>query len=731
MKKNFLSFLALLLIGFTTSVVCSACSIFGSNQGDIITVTFYANDDVYKKIYVSAGDMIALPEYESLTHTLNGWKLRGEGELMTGTFFVNESTYFIADLNDTGYRVLTYEVDGEVHQTERVKIGEEFPLIKIDNTTSYVFNGWKVSGKGDLLLASSLYKIDANTTLVADLTDTGKRLITYQVNGVLYKTEEVEKGKSFALVDYEFTVEPYTNRVSYAFNGWQVDGKGSLLKESYTVSKNTTFVAKIVDTGYREVIYKVADEVYDTQKVKKGASFVLKNYESENPGYVFRGWQVGGQGSVLNGNHTTSKNITLLAKLEDTGKRVVTYEINGQVYCTDIVNKGEKFNLAKYNYDLPPYNSTISHVFNGWKIKGQSKILPDPYSVINDITLVADFTDTGKRALNYHINGQLVTQELNKGAQITLLTVENNNYGYNEAKQTFVGWKINGQGELIKPATSLTINENLILVAVIEDHYWVPKTWTGALTDFKGKYVWMYGNICYYSCGEQQYQLVNNQWVVKKWEGDLTQFDGDNVWYNGANYYCSQTVNDEYSHFKLEEGKWRKINLTIDFAARNAWSFNGKYFYNLSEFTESSKYEFFVDAGFTSTDPAMLEDFDGGLVWSDGENCYYSENRKTFKLEGYHWKEISSYNNIYDTQYCYGSLVWTDGINTYFQQINSLEIKVWKNGKWVIFDEWYGVVPYNISNFIWTDGTNYYYSDETEHYVLNKSAIQQKIQNIE
>jgi hypothetical protein len=112
-------------------------------------------------------------------------------------------------------------------------------------------------------------------------------------------------------------------------------------------------------------------------------------------------------------------------------------------------------------------------------------------------------------------------------------------------------------------------------------------------------------------------------------------------------------------------------------------------------------------------------DYDPGyvLIWMDGSNVYFNNNRVLVKgtttWETKSWTGYSS-PNPYDP--------WTDGTNIYMScgsasksYVLNKETSTWITKTWYGFTGVYG-------RNIWTDGENIYHSSSTTHYVLDKET---------
>ena len=110
-----------------------------------------------------------------------------------------------------------------------------------------------------------------------------------------------------------------------------------------------------------------------------------------------------------------------------------------------------------------------------------------------------------------------------------------------------------------------------------------------------------------------------------------------------------------------------------------------------------------------------LDNFEGQFVWTDGENIYYSKdtsnqyvlNRATSTWEPKTWNGNTPK----------GSFVWTDGENIYHNQyVLNKSTSTWEAKTWNGLQRPEGI-------YVWTDGENIYYSkDNSNQYVLDKAT---------
>jgi hypothetical protein len=220
-------------------------------------LTYTVDGETYKTYEVEY-DSTIIPEDEPTKegYTFSGWSeipetMPAHDVTITGSFSVNSYT-------------LTYEVDGEVYKTSTVAYGTAItPEAAPAEKEGYTFSGWS----------------DIPETMPAhDVTVTGtftinKYKLTYKVDGVEYKTYEVEYGAAIT-PEAEPTKEGYTS-------GW------SEIPETMP-AHDVTVTGTFAINKYK-LTYIVDGEEYKSYKLEYGAS-ITPEAEPTKEGYTFSGW---------------------------------------------------------------------------------------------------------------------------------------------------------------------------------------------------------------------------------------------------------------------------------------------------------------------------------------------------------------------------------------------------------------------------------------------------------
>ena len=113
-----------------------------------------------------------------------------------------------------------------------------------------------------------------------------------------------------------------------------------------------------------------------------------------------------------------------------------------------------------------------------------------------------------------------------------------------------------------------------------------------------------------------------------------------------------------------------------------------------------------------------LTSFNGGSIWTDGDNIYYSKDSNHYILDKSTstwstktWSGLTSFN---------GGYVWTDGDNIYYSKNTDHYVLNKSTSTWSS-KTWSGLTSF-IGQNVWTDGDNIYCSYESDQYVLDKST---------
>ena len=281
-------------------------------------LTYKVDGEVYKTYDVGYGATIT-PEAEPTKegYTFSGWseipeKMPAKDVTITGTFTINK------------YK-LTYQVDGVEYKSIDVEYGSTITPETEPTKEGYTFSGWS--------------NIPA-TMPAKDVTVTGtftvnKYKLTYQVDGEVYKTIDVEYGASI-------TPETEPTKEGYTFSGWS-NIPATMPAKDVTVS-GTFSINKY------KLTYEVDGKVYKTYDVEYGAT-ITPEEEPTKEGYTFSGW------SEIPAK-MPAKDVTITGSFS-VNKYKLTYMVDGEVYKTYDVEYGTTITPE-------PTPTKEGYTFSGW-----------------------------------------------------------------------------------------------------------------------------------------------------------------------------------------------------------------------------------------------------------------------------------------------------------------------------------------------------------------------------
>ena len=343
------------------------------------TITYIVDGEVYKTYKIEEGEAItpeAAPTKEG--HTFSGWSdipttMPGKDVTITGTFSINK------------YKLI-YRVDGTDYKTYEIGYGSTITPEGAPTKEGYTFSGWSEIPE---------------TMPAKDVTVTGtfainKYKLIYKVDGVDYKTYEVEYGASI-------TPEAVPTKEGYTFSGWSEIPKTM-------PAKDVTVTGTFIVNKYK-LIYKVDGSDYKTYEIEYGSTITPEGAPTKE-GYTFSGWSEIPE-------TMPAKDVTVTGTFS-INKYKLIYKVDGVDYKTYEVEYG-----ASITPEAVPTKE--GYTFSGWS--EIPKTMP-----AKDVTVTGTF-NVNKYKLIYKVDGaDYKTYEVEYGATITPEAAPTNE-GY-----TFSGW---------------------------------------------------------------------------------------------------------------------------------------------------------------------------------------------------------------------------------------------------------------------------------------------------
>ena len=265
--------------------------------------------------HVNYGGEITLPTLTKEGYEFKGFKVNGEGELVTGKLSdIKEELNLVAVFEELTF-ALTYDLDGGTTLQELPATAKYNQTIKLLPHTKegYQFNGFSVNGSSALFLEVT---VKGDTTIKAMYSPL-KFTVTYLTSGVSVDLPTT--------ISYGEVVNlPELTKSGYEFKGWTLDGEAVT---SITGTKDLEVVAV-----FERVVCLVSYELNGgtllnkVEEVPYGGTLTLETCYKQ--GNKFLGWTIKDSSSssyVMEVNNVTSA-ITVVANFEEDASVVLVGE---------------------------------------------------------------------------------------------------------------------------------------------------------------------------------------------------------------------------------------------------------------------------------------------------------------------------------------------------------------------------------------------------------------------
>jgi hypothetical protein len=386
-----------------TSQVSDGQYTFTMTGNTDISVKFKANK--YKLVYMVDGSEYKSYDIEygaSITPeaapTKEGYTFSGWSDIPT-TMPANEVTVS-GSFTINKYK-LTYMVDGAEYKSYDIEYGASITPEAAPTKEGYTFSGWN----------NLPQTMPANDVTITGTFTVNKYTLTYTVDGVAYKTYDIEYGITI-------TSEAVPTKEGYTFSGWN--------NLPQTMPANDVTVSGSFTINKYKLTYMVDGSEYKSYDIEYGATITPETYPTKE-GYSFSGWS---------DIPTTmpARDVTVTGSFSR-GAYTLTYIVDGVTYKT-------------VNYD---YGATITpetaptkegYTFSGWNNLPQT--MP-----ANDVTVSGTFT-INKYKLTYMVDGsEYKSYDIEYGATITP-----------EATPTKEGYTFSGWSDIpsTMPAQDVTVS---------------------------------------------------------------------------------------------------------------------------------------------------------------------------------------------------------------------------------------------------------------------------------
>ena len=394
--------------GVPNTMPAKDVTINGTFTINTYAITYMVDGEVYQTMIVTYGEAITLIDNPSKEgYTFSGWldapeTMPAKDVTINGRFVTN------------GYTV-TYLLDGEVYKTFQVEYGSKIPIVEEPAKEGYTFGGWS----------------EVPSTMPAkDITVSGSftvnsYIVTYMVDGELYKTESYAYGSAITAAE-AFTKEGYT------FSGWS--------EIPATMPAKDVTVTGYFTTNKYLVTFKIDDEVIVADSLEYGAAIVVPE-APDREGYTFDGWGEVAE-TVPAGDVTYEGSYTI-------NSYQFTYVVDGETVKSDSVVYG----TAIVALEEP---TKEGHTFSGWSE------VPETMPA-KDVTVTGYFT-INKYLVTFKVDDEVIAADsLEYGDEIVAPNAPDRE-GY-----AFDGW---GEVAETVPASDVTY-EGSYTVNIYKVYYYV------------------------------------------------------------------------------------------------------------------------------------------------------------------------------------------------------------------------------------------------------------------
>jgi uncharacterized repeat protein (TIGR02543 family) len=433
-----------------------------------IAVSFYDNGNPIPELGLTeeSETQINLPVPTKTGYTFDGWLLNGVGTPLTGSYTVNVNTAFIAkwtidDLSVTEYAVSFYENGIQIPQYSRkVPSGTQINL-PISAKMGYTFDGWLLNGTGYSL--KTTHTVNANAIFIAKWTPTNPNITEWTVS--FYDNGVVLPEYSKVMASGTQITLPTPTKAGYTFNGWLLNGTGSLLTGTHTVNTNAVFIAKW--TANNPSVTEWSISFYDNGVVLPGYSKAVADGTQINfsipikTGYTFNGWLLNGAGELLIDTYTVNANTIFIANWTTTNPGVTEYTVS--FYDNGTVLPEYSKAVASGTQIILSAPTKAGYTFIGWLLNGTGELLTGTHTVNANAIFIAIWIPNNPSVTEYTVsfydNGFVLpefSRAVASGTQITLPAPVKTDY-------TFNGWLLNGTGELLDSA--YTVSAHAVFIA--------------------------------------------------------------------------------------------------------------------------------------------------------------------------------------------------------------------------------------------------------------------------
>ena len=339
------------------------------------TITYMVDDEEYVAHYLKVGVTITAEEEPTKEgYTFSGWSeipetMPAHDVTVTGTFSVNK------------YKLI-YMVDGEEYKTSEVEYGTTITAEEEPTKEGYTFSGWSEIPE----------TMPAHDVTVTGTFSVNKYKLTYKVDGVEYKTFEVEYGTTI-------TAEEEPTKEGYTFSGWSEIPE---TMPAHDITVTGTFEKNIIMGDVN------GDGVVNVTDIVATVNYIM---EKPSDGFNKEAADLNGDGEI---NVTDIVKMVTIIMSGDGGssRRAAATSSNLVISGHNIqLRNAENYIAAQFDINLSDGQSISDIVLNGssnhdlhWKMIDTNTCRVVVYSMTN-----AAFRVNGDNLFNIFMNGGRAT----------------------------------------------------------------------------------------------------------------------------------------------------------------------------------------------------------------------------------------------------------------------------------------------------------------------------------
>lgn len=389
---------------FTTAIT-SDITLYAKWQKTEITVSFVTNGGTpvaSTTTDITKGYKITEPITVKQYYVLDGWyrdeyftqKFYFDSEITSDTtLYAKWSTAkAIISFVDSDGTSAVYDELGLIITNRKTDVENEFKITApIPTKTGYTFGGWYLNGiLVDLVNYDEFKPNDNGYTLVAKWI-VNNYIITYKINGDIYKTETYEYGQEISPI--------IVNEIGYTFSGWSYKDTPHI---PATMPERDIELTGSLTLNKYKITYYVDGEFYTESTFSFGEKIVYID-EPVSSGKEFSGWKYN-EGSLP--ISMPAKNMRV-----DGGFNQVEFKVS--YYVDGVLNYEVNVNVG---FAIPVYaQEKTGYSFSGWVVTDGSDQSPLPETMpAHDLKVYGSF----------NINSYTITFNTNGGNRIQPITLE-------------------------------------------------------------------------------------------------------------------------------------------------------------------------------------------------------------------------------------------------------------------------------------------------------------------